>query len=237
MKSSSILGFLALCFLKIQHKWDGLLLVNVVRIQPCWISPCERIHIWNFKSWCDRVFRLEEGLFMCFSVGRDMKLFPFISQNLCILCRKLLSACVFPALLCVRFHLSIRVVLVGFLTPLALQDELLSDLFSSLWSHSSITSQHSLCTLFTIWHLHPGGVSYHAFFFFCLSWPSQRFNSHPLTALSVCRWISHTHLWVSCSFLNTKRMWAQCLLYTKAISLQTSKDAALLFNLCMITVM
>lgn len=157
MKASSILGFLALCFLKIQHKWDGLLLVNVVRIQPCWISPCERIHIWNFKSWCDRVFRLEEGLFMCFSVGRDMKLFPFISQNLCILYRKLLSACLFPALLCVRLHLSIPVVLVGFLTPLALQDELLSDLFSSLWSHCSITSQHSLCTLFTIWHLHPGG--------------------------------------------------------------------------------
>lgn len=59
-------------------------------------------------------------------------------------------------------------------------------------------------------------------------------------ALSLSLYVGeyHTHTYLSLPLLSQhKKDVISASLYTKAISLQTSKDAALLFNLCMITVM
>lgn len=127
--------------------------------------------------------------------------------------RKLLSASLFPALLCVWLHLSIWVFLLRFnLFGL--------DLFSSLCYVITLQCHVSLSGTFTLW-------IFLSFPFLCVCVFSDPAKDSVLT---VHGWIWRTHLFsVSRYFLNTKEDVISAFLRLP--------DAALRFNLCMITVM
>lgn len=127
----------------------------------------------------------------------------------------------FPSLFYVWLHLSICFVPMGIWPSLVLQDESLSDPSSQSCVTKPLYRVSAYCSfpwLFTIWHLHPGGFLISPFLF----------AFHRLANNSISpSWMSLRHLFESLTLVKEDLISAS--LYTKPISLQTAKDAALLF--------
>lgn len=131
----------------------------------------------------------------------------------------------------------------GNLSPLALQDELFPDPFSSPLHNQTAVSHlnkdsprlwpsNKCCSLSGTFTL---GIFLSFHVFFCPPRPSQQFSFHPL---SLCTFVNviHTHTVLYLPPLLCARMWSQSLCTQKLFPCRPQRMQLLLFNLC-ITVM